>query len=224
MGNDDYEDCRSAREVGERALILSYLLSAFRPKGLIEADYTELIRVAKPSLNARDVDMLFSGKDWSSELQHELFWQCEGLHVLLWSLQRHPRLAPMDQQVAAEAIISDINQIGRAPEAWLASVQLREKSELDAFETRTDRWLWRVHHARVQQSGAPPFAPEDLVREGTLLSGEVMQNDLAAFGRPFFALSPPQVSTVTQIVSQRTRAIRWIWGDFDDWWEPNLDS
>lgn len=224
--SDGYDDSRSAGEIGERALVVGYVLSAFKPAGLESHHFDALIVAVKHALSAGDKELLFRGH-WSHEVQQELFWQCESLHVLLWGAGRHDRLLPLDHQVSSQAVIEELNAMGRDVSAWLASLVRRPDAELSAANELIDFWLWRVRDG-VLGGGSLSRAARDAiagaVARGVLSEKQLREGDVVAFGRPFHRLPRPQQQQVASIVTERTRAIRWIWKDFEDWWNPNLDS
>lgn len=218
---------RTASEIGERSLLIGYILASFDPAGLEARDRSSMIDAFRSALLASDKELLFRGH-WSHEVQQELFWQCECLHVLLWATGRHADLFPVDRQVDSGLIVSELNVMSRDVSAWLASLARRPASVLDRVDERYDFWLWRTRSvAHVGRKVLPPFVRDAVnhhLATGTLSNEEVRDGDVVAFGRPFYTLSPPQLRGVADIVRERTRAIRWIGRRFDDWWSPNLDS
>jgi len=65
---------------------------------------------------------------------------------------------------------------------------------------------------------------EGALERGVIAEQDLRDGDLAALGRPFFALPGDQQRCVADIVIERERAMRWLWNDFKDWWQPSLDS
>lgn len=218
---------RTAREIGERSLIVGYVLMAFKPSGLEDRDDSTLIDVFRGALGPSDKELLLRGH-WSDATQQELFWQCECLHVLLWAIGRHTDLLPVDQQVSGGTITAELNAMGRDVSGWLASLARQPDSVLDRVNKHHDFWLWRTRSvAHAGRKLLPPFvrdAVASALATGALSSEEVRDGDVLAFGRPFYSLSPEQKRGSADIVRERTRAIRWICGTFDDWWNPDLDS
>lgn len=216
---------KSLLAVGERALASGILLAAMRPPGLVAHDRKAMMALAAPALCPRDRELLALGH-WPPELVAELAWQCESLHVLLWATGRHPQLRRVDQQVDADVIVAELNVMAEDPSAWLASLAYREDAELEAMDGALDLWLWRVRDAQTTRglSAAARAAIEAALLRGVVTQRQVREGDLVAFGRPFSLLPADQQRRVADIVTERVRAMRWLLSDFDDWWQPTLDS
>lgn len=223
----DFDEVRSAREIGERALILGFILSAFRLRGQEEQPYAPLIVAAKPSLLPTDEELLNRGY-WSDAVQGDLLWQTECLHVLLYAIEKRAEVPPVDQEVDASALVEEINAMARDVEGWMGSARLRPRADLDLLNEQVSFWLWRVRsRPKKGRKLLSPFvkdAVSSAVERGVLRPDETSGNDALCFGRPFFELEVEQQDLVHEIVEERCRAVFWIWKDFDDWWNPILDS
>lgn len=223
----DFDEVRSAREIGERALILGFILSAFRLRGQDEQAYAPLLVAAKSSLLPSDEELLHRG-DWSDAVQRDLLWQTECLHVLLYAIEKLDQVPRVDQTVDASLLVEEINAMARDVGGWLGSARLRPMTDLDRLNERVSFWLWRVRSRAKKGSRLPPPFVKDAVisavERSVLRPDETSGNDALCFGRPFFDLEVEQQDLVHEIVEERCRAVFWIWKDFDDWWDPILDS
>ena len=221
----DVDEPRSALEIGRRALVLGYILSSFELDGQKEKLNAELVRHAEPVMRPSDWELLQRG-DWSPEVQQSLLWQIECLAVLLWALGKMNTLPRVEEMVAHAPVVAEIDAMSRGPEAWLASLALRPLAELDAYNELVSFWLWRVRTPGRKKKPASPWvsAVKSARERGVLRSSDVIDDDAGAFGKPFFQLAPEKQAFLGEIVHERCRAMFWLWRDFDDWWEPVLDS
>lgn len=223
---NQYIECRGAREIGERALMVGFFLSLFKPQGLDAFDPKTLVAAAGRSYVKSDEEIL-QQPSWSPEFVQKMFWQAECLGQLLWALKRLPTAPPIGEQFPSDLVIAEMNAMGRDPARWLASLERRSEKELDAVNEWLTLWLWRTRADGPPSRGLPGNIREavrDALDRGVVTADHVRSDDLVACGRPFFKLNEAQRTDVTLIVEERARAVFWIWRDFDDWWEPVLDS
>ena len=216
----DFESTRSAREIGQRALLLGFILSAFELKGQKEKLNAELVELARPVMQLSDRELLQRG-DWSPEVQRDLLWQLESLAVLLWALGKLPALPGFDTMVEPGLVVAEIDAMSLGPAGWLESLALRPPVELDAYNERLAFWLWR---SRTPSGNKSEQWAESVLERGVLRPDEVSEGDAIAWGQPFFRIPQDKQALLGEIVEERCRAMYWLWRDFDDWWDPILDS
>jgi hypothetical protein len=186
-----------------------------------------LFRAAEPALLPSDEELLGRGH-WTDDVQRDLLWQFECLQVLLWAVNKLPEIPAADVQADPIPLIGHIVEMSAGPEQWLRTLSLRQCGELDKLDSRTELWLWRTRScARRGRRLLPPFVKEAVdgaLRRGLISADESVSGDLLAFSKPVFQLDAEQVDELRSIATERFRATRWLWCDFDDWWDPVLTT
>ena len=109
------DEPRTAREIGERALVIGFILASFRLRGQEERSYAAMISATHSALNASDEELLNRGS-WSESVQRDLLWQMECLHVLLWSVNKMTSVPRVDRMVDGADTVAEINRMARDPE------------------------------------------------------------------------------------------------------------
>lgn len=219
---------RTVREIGERALAIGFFLKALQMEG-VQRDWMGAMDVVRPALQPSDLELLQRG-EWPPDVVQALYWQVECLHVLLWSVGRCTRLLSVDEMVDAQSIVAEVNVMARDASGWLDALALRSDEELDHASELIDFWLWRSrdqagpNRARLDAWRGRESPMDSYVQRGVLRADDVRDGDVIAFGHPFFTLPEETRAKLGEVVFERARAMGWLWKDFDDWWEPLLDS
>ncbi len=153
-------------------------------------------------------------------------WRVEAAAVLMWAVQLIDSLPPFDCQASNE-LLKEIPS--KSPPEFFAQATLRDTEHIERLRDLAELWHWRSRTKRLEgegrafpiddaakQHGFSTF--DDVIRftaktahqDGMLDS--ILDEDFAAFGKPYRSLTPDEWQMVTSITMERHFALNWLCG------------
>lgn len=185
LSGDSYDGPRSAEQVASRALVLGAMLKRLTLEEALQegrlknaeagrASEAVFAWIAEEGLEGsldsveRDLLELPSG-EWGEEDRRQIAWTAEGLHVLLWAIEKVESLPPADVQSPPGVLLARLPILESTSE-FIAGSTLRDSDALERQRETYEVWLWRTEQedlARQVEAGETPEAidPEAFVDE-----------------------------------------------------------
>lgn len=154
MEEDEQVNIRTAREIGQRLLVLSYLnCFAWQPDWR-EPVMTALIDEGLWKFATSREKSIFNGGAPSEDDLDYVLWRNESIWVLLWSLGTMPDLGLPTKNVDMQEMISLIPSLFEDTESFLTSAVVRSHAEIMQQADLHFRLCWAVRAS--DESGLPP--------------------------------------------------------------------
>lgn len=153
-------------------------------------------------------------------------WRIEALQTLLWSLQRIPKLPPMNEATkVSEEILKP--PIMERFETGLSQWKLRARAEIEKAREVAELWNWRSRTRQLIESGSK-LDPELIKQTGLKSFDEIVRHtarfaadagdivmvdeDFAVQGKAYRDLNGEAWALTTSISIERHFALNWLCG------------
>jgi hypothetical protein len=159
---------------------------------------------------------------WPHDFAGSVVPRLEALGTLLWGASVLPELPPYGTAFEWSQFTAFFDEC-RSVEDVEARLQVRDGESLLRVQMTGELWLWRARIAEAERQGMPAeerarlvVAPaKQAVARGFL--DELVEDDLAVAGQPFFRLSPQRADWIRISAFERNLALLWLLGVGGGW-------
>lgn len=157
LQDEDYVIPRSAAEIAERVMILTYLNVSATDQSLRQQIMMFLIHEKLWNKVTEDEKQLLHKSRLSDEDLTTIFWRSESIWALLWAIQKIDTLELPQRSADLQAIFPLIPGFLESPSKFIQDAAIRDVSELmDQYD-----FLFRLNWALRQDPAAEGSAPVD---------------------------------------------------------------
>jgi hypothetical protein len=152
-------------------------------------------------------------------------WRAEGLAVLAWALGRC-EVPPYDEVVDVPTLAADVGWQRSPTDTVLHEPVLRPVEEIEKLGQNLLALHWRLRQFSLKREAIDfvAFARDVSWAVFSLEGVRLGDRDLEIGGKALAACSENEWRTVSSIVSERDRAVRWLLGDATLYSEVSCDT
>lgn len=167
----------------------------------------------------------------SREIAEDASWRIESVAVLAWASGLTDELPTYELPSPPAEILALIPEPWDKVQPFRAEIELRSEEEVAAAREQAELWQWRGQLLMGADGDALPATPEmrQIIREVAADSARAglfersISNDFPVAGRPYRNLTEDERALLTDLASERLRALNWLCGFGASWDDAPTD-
>lgn len=232
---------RPAAEVAARLIALATVVRRaaleLDPSGDAEGERFDLAAWLReehvtPLLTAderRLVETRVGGLD--RDVAEDASWRIESVAVMAWAAGLADELPSYELPSPPADILALISEPWDKVQPFRAAIELRSEEEVAAAREQAELWQWRGQILTAEDGQSMAVTPEmrQIIREVAADSARAglfersISNDFPVAGRPYRNLTEDERALLTDLASERLRALNWICGFGSSWDDAPTD-
>ncbi len=167
----------------------------------------------------------------AQDIAEDASWRIESVAVLAWAAGLNDELPTYELPSPPAGILALIPEPWDKVQPFRAEIELRGEEEVAAAREQAELWQWRGQLLAGPDGDALPATPEmrQIIREVAADSARAglfersLSNDFPVAGRPYRNLTEDERALLTDLASERLRALNWLCGFGSSWDDAPTD-
>ncbi len=165
------------------------------------------------------------------DVAEDASWRIESVAVLAWAAGLADELPSYELPSPPADILALIPEPWDKVQPFRAAIELRGEEEVAAAREQAELWQWRGQILTAEDGQSMAVTPEmrQIIREVAADSARAglfersISNDFPVAGRPYRNLTEDERALLTDLASERLRALNWVCGFGSSWDDAPTD-
>lgn len=165
------------------------------------------------------------------DVAEDASWRIESVAVMAWAAGLADELPSYELPSPPADILALIPEPWDKVQPFRAAIELRSEEEVAAAREQAELWQWRGQILTAEDGQSVAATPEmrQIIREVAADSARAglfersISNDFPVAGRPYRNLTEDERALLTDLASERLRALNWICGFGTSWDDAPTD-
>ena len=165
------------------------------------------------------------------DVAEDASWRIESVAVMAWAAGLADELPSYELPSPPADILALIPEPWDKVQPFRAAIELRSEEEVAAAREQAELWQWRGQILTAEDGQSMAATPEmrQIIREVAADSARAglfersISNDFPVAGRPYRNLTEDERALLTDLASERLRALNWLCGFGSSWDDAPTD-
>lgn len=165
------------------------------------------------------------------DVAEDASWRIESVAVLAWAAGLTDELPSYELPSPPADVLALIPEPWDKVQPFRAEIELRSEEEVAAAREQAELWQWRGQILTAEDGQSLAATPEmrQVIREVAADSARAglfersISNDFPVAGRPYRNLAEDERALLTDLASERLRALNWLCGFGSSWDDAPTD-
>lgn len=165
------------------------------------------------------------------DVAEDASWRIESVAVMAWAGGLADELPSYELPSPPADILALIPEPWDKVQPFRAAIELRSEEEVAAAREQAELWQWRGQILTAEDGQSMAATPEmrQIIREVAADSARAglfersISNDFPVAGRPYRNLTEDERALLTDLASERLRALNWVCGFGSSWDDAPTD-
>ncbi len=165
------------------------------------------------------------------DVAEDASWRIESVAVLAWAAGLADELPSYELPSPPADVLALIPEPWDKVQPFRAEIELRSEEEVAAAREQAELWQWRGQILTAEDGESMAATPEmrQVIREVAADSARAglfersISNDFPVAGRPYRNLAEDERALLTDLASERLRALNWLCGFGSSWDDAPTD-